>query len=424
MEDAATPPAPARKSKPAAKPSPKAKTARAKAKAKRTAAKPAPKPVVIRPLAKPARSKRRHWGLLSAFVIMVLLPVAAAIWYLNERAVDQYASTIGFTVRSEDAASAADLLGGLGASFGGGSGSDDSDILYEFIRSQAMVAAINDKMDLRSIYSRHVEADPIFGFNPDGTIEDLTEYWQRMVRISYDSGSGLMELRALAFDPREAQQVAEAIYAESTAMINNLSAIAREDATRYARQDLDLSIERLKEAREALTAFRIATQIVDPEADVQGQVGLLNTLQAQLAEALIELDVLSGSTRAGDPRIDQAQSRVNVIQARIAEERRKFGSGGLEEGDESYAATIAEFERLAIDREIAEQSYAASLGAFDVALAEANRQSRYLAAYIQPTLAERAEFPQRPLIVILVGLFAFLTWAIIALVFYALRDRR
>lgn len=421
MADAATPSPPARKTTRAAKPSPKAKTAGAKA--KRTAQKPAPKPVVIRPLAKPARSKRRHWGLISAFLITVLLPVAAAIWYLNERAVDQYASTIGFTVRSEEATSAADLLGTFGGSLGGG-GSDDSDILYEFIRSQAMVSAIDAQLDLRRLYSRHVEADPLFGFNPDGTIEDLTEYWQRMVRISYDAGSGLMELRVLAFEPREAQQVAEAIYAESTAMINNLSAIAREDATRYARQDLDLSIERLKEAREALTAFRIETQIVDPEADVQGQVGLLNTLQAQLAEALIELDVLSASTREGDPRIDQAQSRVNVIEARIAEERRKFGSGGLEEGDDSYATTIAEFERLAVDREFAEQSYAASLGAFDVALAEANRQSRYLAAYIQPTLAERAEFPQRPLIVILVGLFAFLTWAIIALVYYALRDRR
>lgn len=429
MEDAANPPSPARKARGAAKPDTKAqsvRSARRKAaiKAKRAAAQKSSKPVVIRPLATPARAKRRHWGLLSAFAVMVLLPIAAAIWYLNERAIDQYASTIGFTVRSEDAASAADLLGGLGATLGGGGGSDDADILYEFIRSQAMVAAIDAELDLRSLYSRHVDDDPLFGFDPDGTIEDLTEYWQRMVRISYDAGSGLMELRVLAFAPDEAQRIAEAIFAESTAMINDLSAIAREDATRYARQDLDLSIERLKEAREALTAFRIATQIVDPEADVQGQVGLVNTLQAQLAEALIELDVLSGSTREGDPRIDQAQSRVDVIEARIAEERRKFGTGGLEEGDESYATTIAEFERLAVDREFAEQSYAASLGAFDVALADANRQSRYLAAYIRPTLAERAEFPQRPLIVALVALFAFLTWAITALVYYALRDRR
>lgn len=427
MADESVPPSgqakPAAKSTP--KPKPAAKPAAAKSAAKKPAAKkPAAKPVVIRPVATPARKKRRHWGLIAAFAVMVLLPVAAAYWYLHDRAVDQYASTVGFTVRSEDTSSASDLLGGFASTIGGGGGQRDADILYEFIRSQAMVAAIDQKLDLRGLYSRHVEADPLFGFDPDGTIEDLTAYWQRMVRISYDAGSGLMELRVLAFEPDEAQRIAMAIFEESTAMINELSAIAREDTTRYAREDLDLAIVRLKEVREAMTAFRIETQIVDPQADVQGQVGLVNTLQAQLAEALIELDVLAGSTRPGDTRIEQAQARVDVIEARIAAERRKFGTGGLSDDDNSYAETIAEFERLTVDREFAEQSYAASLAAFDGALAQANRQSRYLAAYIRPTLAERSEFPQRPLIVAIGALFSFLTWAILALVYYALRDRR
>jgi capsular polysaccharide transport system permease protein len=57
-------------------------------------------------------------------------------------------------------------------------------------------------------------------------------------------------------------------------------------------------------------------------------------------------------------------------------------------------------------------------------VAQANRQSRYLAAYIQPTIAEKSEYPQHGLIVGLVSLFTFLTWSILALVYYSLRDRR
>ena len=391
-------------------------------------AKPAPpkpkeSPVVIRPLAGKAKRRKRHWGLITAFFIMVLLPPATTWWYLTDRAVDQYASTVGFTVRSEDVSSATDLLGGLGQSFGGGSGSD-SDILYEFIRSQALVAQIDAELNLRSYYSMHIDADPIFAFDPEGTIEDLTAYWQRMVRISYDAGSGLMELRVLAFDSQEAQNIANAIFANSTRMINDLSAIAREDATRYAREDLELAVERLKQARESLTAFRISSEIVDPTADIEGQMGLLNLLQSQQVEALIEFDLLNNSTRDGDPRLEQARRRIEVIEDRIREERRKFGVGGGGAEDESYAETIAEFERLAVDREFAEQAYAATLAAFDGARAEANRQSRYLAAYIEPTLAERSEFPNRPLLIGIVALFSFLTWAIMSLVYYALRDRR
>lgn len=380
-----------------------------------------PAPVIaIRPMASPARMRFRHKGLLAAFVIMVLAPIAVTAWYLETRAADQYASTLGFTVRSEELQSATDLLGGVGAALGG-SGGKDSDILYEFIRSQEMVAAVDAQLGLGRIYSVHYATDPLFGFAAGGTIEDLTAYWQRMVRVSYDSASGLMELNVLAFDPEDARAIAQAILGESTAMINSLSAIAREDAMAYAREDLDLALERLKLAREAITAFRLQNQIVDVNADIQGQMGLLNTLQAQLAEALIDYDLLRDSAREGDPRLDQAQSRIEVIQARIDEERAKFGGG---DGSTSYATTVAEFERLTVDREFAETTYLAALQAHDAARAEANRQNRYLATYINPTLAQSAEYPQRQTIIGLVGLFAFLIWTISSLIFYALRDRQ
>lgn len=377
----------------------------------------------VRPVAPPSRIKSRHWGILFSFVLLVIVPVVAATWYVQERAVDQYASTVGFTVRSEDISSAVDVLGGLGTAFGGGGGgSSDTDILYEFIRSQELVSLVDARLDLRSLYSRHYDQDPVFGFNSAGTVEDLTDYWRRAVRVSYDANSGLMELRVLAFTPDEAKSIAEAIFEESSAMINDLSAIAREDATRYAREDLDLAVERLKAAREALTAFRIENEIVDVNADIQGQMGLLNTLQAQLAEALIEYDLLLGNVREGDLRLEQAQSRIDVIETRIDEERQKFGLGSGP-GGESYATTVAEFERLTVDREFAEQAYVASQSAYDGARAEANRQSRYLAAYIAPTLAERAEFPQRGIILGLLVVFSLLFWSIVVLIYYSLRDR-
>lgn len=77
-----------------------------------------------------------------------------------------------------------------------------------------------------------------------------------------------------------------------------------------------------------------------------------------------------------------------------------------------------------MDREFAEQAYLVALAGYDGARAEANRQSLYLAAYIQPTRAERSDFPQRELLVAIVGMFSFLIWAISGLVFYALRDSR
>jgi capsular polysaccharide transport system permease protein len=382
-----------------------------------------PPPVVVRPLAPMARTQRRHWGLLLTFLLMVLGPSGTTGWYLYTRAADQYASTLGFTVRREDFSSASDLIGGLTSSLGS-SGSHDSDILYEYIGSQELVAAVDARLGLAAIYSRHLDTDPLLSFDPSGTIEDMTRYWNRMMRVSYDGGSGLMELRILAFDPVEAKAIAEAVFDECSKMINALSAAARTDATRYAAQDLEASVERLKQAREALTQFRLANQIVDLTADIQGQMGLLNNLQGQLAAALIDLDLLVGTARDGDPRLIQAQRRIEVIRARIEDERRKFGAGGVGPGGENYATTVSNYERLTVDREYAERAYTAALSAYDAARAEADRQSLYLAAYIRPTRAEQAEFPQREIWTGLVALFGFLIWSILALIYYSLRDRR
>lgn len=374
------------------------------------------------PQARSARLRARHLGILVAFVLLVGLPVAGAAWYLWERAADRYASVTAFSVRSEEVRPAADILGSL--SQFSRSSSTDADILYQYIRSQDMVARINAQLDLRARFSRHHARDPVFGFNPEGTLEDLVDYWQRALRIAHDTGTGLIELRVLAFDPYEAQEIAAAVLAESTRRINALSAIAREDATRYAREELELAQERLRGAREALTAFRLRTLIVDPAADIQGQMGLLNTLQAELAQALIALDLLRETVRVSDPRVHQAERQIEVIRARLAEERARFGTAGTGPGGESYAALMGEYERLNLDREFAEMAYHSALSAHDAALADAQRTSRYLAAHIAPTLADSARYPQRLTLLGLTGFFLFLLWAIGALVYYSIRDSR
>jgi capsular polysaccharide transport system permease protein len=363
----------------------------------------------------------RHFAILASFVLFVLLPVSVAGIYLWARAADQYASTVGFSVRKEEASSAIELLGGITDL--SGSSSSDTDILYEFIQSQQLVAQIDQKIDLRKMWSKP-ENDPYFSYDASGTIEDLLDHWKSMVRISYDSGTGLMEIRSLAFDPDDAQKITTEVFEQSTAMINALSDVAREDTLRYTQQELDESVEQLKQARQVVTEFRNRNQLVDPEADLQSQATLLGSLQSQLAETLIEVEMLRGSTRADDPRLDQGSLRIEVIREQINEERKKLGFGSGEEGQTAFANIVGEYERLIVDREIAEATYAAARASHEASLAEARRQSRYLAAHVLPTRAEKSEYPERLVLLGLFSLFMVLIWSVCVLVYFSLKDRR
>lgn len=370
-----------------------------------------------------ARLQRRHIALLAFFLGWVVLPLLVAAGYLYGVAKDQYASHIGFSVRSEEVSSAFELLGGL--SDLSGSSSTDTDILYEFIRSPQMVRAVDEKLDLQKIYKH--QGDPVFTLGDDVRIEALSRYWERMVKVFYDNSSGLIEIRVLAFDPADSHAIAEAVFDESSQMINRLSAIAREDTTRYAREELDRALERLKSARQAKITFQSRTQIVDPAADIQGRMGLLNTLNAQLAEISIERELMLENALSGDPRLTQIESRLAAIQKLIQEERNRFGnetSGQDGAPEEAYADLLGEFEVLEVEREFAEKAYLSAQATYDAALAEAQRTSRYLATYLGPTQAETAEYPQRITLLATIAIMLFVSWAVLVMVYYSLRDRR
>lgn len=352
------------------------------------------------------------------FAAWVVLPAAAAGIYLGLFAADQYVSRLGFTVRREEASLAPNLLGGLAQL--SGSTTPDSDILYEFIQSQELVAEIDRRVDLRSIYEQ--PTDPVFALRAGATVEDLVAYWKRMVRLYYNPGTGLIEVEVRAFDPAQAQRVAAELLSVSSEMINRLAAIARADTTRQAREEFDAATARLRSARQAVTLFRNQNRIVDVSADLSGQMGLLGSLQEQLAEAMISYDMLGKTAQSGDPRLLQAKARIDVIEARIEGERGKLGGEGT--GGRAFADLVGEYEGLQVDLEFAEAAYLSARGGLDAVLSEARRQNRYLAAFVRPTLAEASHHPDRLGIWVLLTLGLIGSWGLAVLTLAALRDRR
>jgi capsular polysaccharide transport system permease protein len=415
---AARPGAAAPRAKPA--PAPVAKPAPKPVPAPRPAVPPRQVPAKGAPGALPARFRFRHYGLAASFVLAVLLPLAASVWYLFARAADQYHSTTAFSVRSEEAAAGAASLLGVLTQVGGGSAAD-TDILFDFIRSQEIVAAIDAKLDLRAIYNRAAPRDFVFTLGEDPSIEALLDAWHRMVQVDLESHAGILHVRAKAFTPEDATAIARAILAESSALVNRLSEQAREDAVRFTRDELAETEARLRTLRAELADFRRENRLVDPTADVAGQMGLLSALQGELAQAMVERDQLLSFVGADDQRVIQAERRIEAIDKRIEAERAALGAAG---SGTALADVVGRYEELKVDLEFANAAYTQAMAALTAARAEARRQSRYLAPHVLPTTAEQSLYPRRLLLSGLLLLFLTLGWGILMLVYYNIRDTR
>lgn len=372
----------------------------------------------FRPPATVSKMRPRHTALLLSLFFMVVLPTLISAWYLWARAEDQYASHLGFSVHRENTMSGLGILSGLSSL--SGSSSSDTDIIFNYINSQQLVTEIDAEIDLRSLWSKP-ENDPIFKFDTSEPIEGLVKYWKDMVNVYYDSSTRLIDVRVLAFAPEDAQKITEAIFRKSTVMINKLNDIAANDNLKYATEELDRSRAEVIRTRRDMTVFRNQYQIVDPESEIVAQSTILVTLQQQLAETLINLDLLREGNSTSDPRIPPLENRIRVIEERIVAEKAKIGS---DSGGEVFADVIAEYERLAAERLFAENAYQAARAAYETSLAENRRQSRYLAAHVLPTLAESSEYPKRLTRLALIAGFLSMIWAIMTLIVYSLRDRR
>lgn len=367
------------------------------------------------------RLRLRHVALMLSFLLMVAAPLGFVTWYLTEKAADQYHSVVAFTVRSEDSPAPFELLGALTGS--GGSSGTDAEILHEYIQSQQMVEKLDADLDLRAIYNRGGD-DWLFELGENRSVEDLHWYWGWATDVAFDNNSGLIEVTALAFDPEDAQRIAQAVLDESNVLVNRLSDEARADAIRFAQADLEEAEARLREMRVKLRTFRNDNRIIDPEAGVTGFQGLMNTLEEQLAQALVARNELRSFAAEGDPRLINAERRIEAIREQIESEKAALAAQEGSGDAVPLSEVIGRYEELLVDLKFSEDSYTSALAAFEAARAEARRQTRYLAAHIEPTISEVAQYPRKLLLITATAAVLLILWGVVVLMAYNVRDRQ
>ena len=88
----------------------------------------------------------------------------------------------------------------------------------------------------------------------------------------------------------------------------------------------------------------------------------------------------------------------------------------------SYAAVGRTFFDERNTTTFAQKAYESSLESLEAARVEANRQSRYLEAFVRPILPDSPVYPNRPLSVMIVTLCALAAWLISMLIYASVKE--
>src|ERR1700720_1014312 len=335
------------------------------------------------------------WGIVG-------LPTLIAGVYYFAIASDLYLSEAKFILRSPKQVQASGI-GALLQSTGLGRAAEDTSAVQDFIMSRDAVRELEQKNDLRTVFSRP-EGD--FGSRFPGILfwrkdfEALFSRYAHFVSVETDTGTGVTALRVKAYRPEDAHTLAGALLSYSEQLINDLNERSRRDALDTARREVDRAEQRIAEIQTELTAYRVKQKMLDPKSASSGVLELIGQMNAAQTNARAQLGELLNNS-PNSPQIPLVKTRIASLDKLIAEERAKL-SGATD----SVVSTLTE------------KALASAFTSLEAARIEAQRQQLYLETIAQPNLADYPLYPKR--IVSFVTVFATcflvygLAWLLVA----------
>jgi capsular polysaccharide transport system permease protein len=339
-----------------------------------------------------AARRRRFPVRLLSFVVVVLVPVALATVYYFLIAADQYVAEFRFALRTVEPVRA-EIGGILQGSVAPSPIGVDSYAVVQYLGSRDVIDDLGKTLDLREMFSRP-EADWLARLELPVSIEELVRYWKSQVDAFYDITNGTIVVRARAFRPDDALQLAQAILASAEQLVNDLSARARRDTLRNSEKEVRRTERRLKTALTRLREFRDREGIIDPRKTADATQALAGRIRDEIVRADTELSTVKHYMRADAPSVRMLEARIQSLQTQLRSVESEV-TDTEKSRSEVLSRVMGSYERLESERTFAEKAYQHALEALDRARMNADRQQVYIAGFVQPSLPEEPLYPRR-----------------------------
>lgn len=369
------------------------------------------------------KRKRRSRIFSPLLWLTVILPTLVAGSYFGLMASDQYISESSFVVRSPS--NSGGNMGGLGALFQGLGGmsraQDDTYTVQEYIRSRtALDALIADKIPVRSYYESKGDMFSRFnGLGLEDSHEAFYQYYRDRVIVSFDAVSGIATLRVHSFDPKESNQINNALLKKGEALINQLNNRARTDTISFAQENVKQAEEQVKAIADKLMQYRTENGIFDLKEQSSAQLSLVAKLQDELILIQTQLDQVRSIT-PDNPQISGLVTREQSLRDEIRRQTELIAG----KNSKSIASRAAEYQRLILENELAEKQLAAAMTSLESAKAEADRQQLYLEVVAHPNTPDMAQEPKRIYNTLATFVIGLMLYGVLSLLLASVREHK
>lgn len=330
-------------------------------------------------------------------LVAAAIPTLLALFYFIFLASTQYTSEAKVVVRSAEDGGLSDISAAIASinptGGGGGGGSDYGYTVVDYWTSRDAIADLNTIFPARAAFDRPaIDAIARFGgLIPSKSDEAFYKYFNKKLYTSFDPSTGIIDLTVTAFDPRDAQAIANGLIANAEKLVNRLSDRAKSDMLRSTRQDVADAQKAAATAEENLTRFRLKWQMDDPAKITTSLFQTIGTLAEQVALLKAQLATITRTT-PNSPQAANYRNQIAGLEAQITEQRNKMAGSA-----DALAPIIGEYSQLALEREFANRILAAAVSSAKAAQLDSQRKSAYVEEVSSPKVSDDPGYGRRML---------------------------
>ncbi|MBI5429084.1 MAG: chain-length determining protein [Nitrosomonadales bacterium] len=360
----------------------------------------------------PALLRRRIFG--GALVASLL-----AVCYWGVIASDRYVSEARVIIQRTD------FAGGQGVDFGGllgGMGGNHADqlLLRDHLLSVDMFEKLDAKLNLRAHYSDW-HRDPLSRmWFKDAPLEEFHRHYLSRVSVEYDDYAGVLIVKAQAYDPQTAKDIATTMVEEGERHMNAMVHELAQDQVAFLEKQVGDMGARTIQARQAVLNFQNKKGMVSPQGTAENIVSIINRLEAQLTDLQTRRAVLLGYLMPGSPNVVELNQQIAAVEKQIAQEQGRLVSPA----GSMLNSTVEEFQRLQMNAEFAQDIYRTALVALEKGRIEASRTLKKVTMLQAPTLPQYPLEPRRIYNAIVFILVTLLLAGIMHLLAAIIRDHK
>lgn len=370
-----------------------------------------------------ARLRRRHYVLITTFVLFVIVPTALAAYLSWNFAGSLRQVTASVTVQEHSLGSFGDESASsqLQTAFKG-SGGEETAIVRQLVQSEDFYRTIRDQIDLSRIWpeDRLVPYLPTH-YDADSAAEEGHDFWRNMVSVHLGSRDQIIRVSVTAFDQKSAEDLLQTIRVEAERRLN----VARTATLKAAITEATKRVEEMRvksdDDRRRLMEFRLQNRTIDPVVLVGLNVEFTKFLRSMRASEEIRLAEIEASVTSEHELTRGAEDRLSAIRAYL--ENAEHGRGKVVTPSE-ITALIAAYQPLLTEAELS----GIGLRMAELSIMRYNQELEstkvFLSSVTGGSMASIILFPEFWPTLLIVAMGSLVLWIILLLTFYGIRDRK